>query len=125
MAISTFSNYRAMAVVSQTYLGLIPTRCSDTSVRAHVLIPAPKRLLTCSANNILRVHLAPAAQGSRRRLDVHVLISKGTSSDYHLSKMHVLVEPIHIPEAEEWVEETMRAAYPCKSSHVRERTIKR
>jgi sphingosine kinase len=47
--------------------------------------------------------------GQQRRLDIHTLIQKGRY--LRLSQMHVLVEPINGPEAEQWVDLAMLAAY--------------
>jgi sphingosine kinase len=59
----------------------------------------------------LRVRLAGDVHqlGQHRRLEIHSLIEKG--SNLRLSKMHVLVEPINGPDAEQWVEMAMSAAY--------------
>lgn len=70
---------------------------------------APKRLLTCPARNFLRARLGATQPGKPVRLDLHTLVGKG--NNLRLSKMHVLVEPINLPEAEEWVEMVMEAAY--------------
>ena len=75
----------------------------------HLHNPAPKRLLSCPIRYFLRARLTPATQGKKCRLDLHTLIAKGTR--LRLSKMHVLVEPINVPEAEEWVNVAMSAAY--------------
>ena len=72
-------------------------------------LAAPKRLLTCPARNFLRARLGPTQPGKPVRLDLHTLVGKG--NNLRLSKMHVLVEPINLPEAEEWVEMVMEAAY--------------
>ncbi|WVQ82967.1 hypothetical protein IAT38_005103 [Cryptococcus sp. DSM 104549] len=70
----------------------------------------PKRLLTCALGNFLKAHLAAEKQpGQNRRLDLHCLSGRGTN--VKLSKLHVLVEPINVPEAEEWVQTIMAAAY--------------
>jgi hypothetical protein len=78
------------------------------------LIIAPKRLLTCSARNILRTRLASIQVGQKTRLDIHVLLAKG--SNLRLSVMHVLVEPLNVPDAEEWVGMVMDVAYAGESS---------
>jgi sphingosine kinase len=59
----------------------------------------------------LRVRLAGDVHqlGQHRRLEIHSLIEKG--SNLRLSKMHVLVEPINGPDAEQWVDMAMSAAY--------------
>ena len=61
--------------------------------------------------NFLRAQLVghgpPSAE--RRRLDLHALIQKG--SHLRFSTMRVLVEPINVPEAEQWVDTAMRVAY--------------
>ncbi|WVF69189.1 hypothetical protein IAT40_003964 [Kwoniella sp. CBS 6097] len=71
----------------------------------------PKQLMTCQLRNFLSAHLAaPTAKfGETRRLDLHCLAAKG--SELRLVKLHVLVEPINLPEAEEWVHTVMDAAY--------------
>ncbi|EIW73704.1 hypothetical protein TREMEDRAFT_67509 [Tremella mesenterica DSM 1558] len=69
----------------------------------------PKRLLSCPIRYLLRVSLAKGESGTRRRLDLSSVIRKGRTC--HLSQIHVLVEPINVPEAEEWVEAVMLAAY--------------
>ncbi|ORY28466.1 ATP-NAD kinase-like domain-containing protein [Naematelia encephala] len=70
----------------------------------------PKRLLTCSLRNFLRARLASAAyEGQRRRLDLFALIQKG--HELRLSTMRVLIEPTDVPEAEEWIQTAMQAAY--------------
>lgn len=56
------------------------------------------------------MHLASGSQGQQRRLDLHTLLAKGSS--LKLTKLHVLVEPMNLPEAEEWVEVAHSAAYP-------------
>lgn len=56
---------------------------------------------------------ADARSGEKRRLDLHTLIQKG--SQLRLSTMHVLVEPINSPEADEWVATAMTAAYGGES----------
>ncbi|OCF42065.1 D-erythro-sphingosine kinase [Kwoniella heveanensis CBS 569] len=71
----------------------------------------PKQLMTCHLRNFLSAHLAaPSAKfGETRRLDLHCLRAKG--NELSLTKLHVLVEPINLPEAEEWVQTVMDAAY--------------
>ena len=61
--------------------------------------------------NFLRAHLAGNAShaGGSRRLDLHTLLQKG--SLLKMTTMHVLVEPINVPEAAEWVSTAMKAAY--------------
>ncbi len=70
---------------------------------------APKRLLTCDMRNFLRAKMGATRTGERTRLDLHTLIQKG--SHLSLLTMHVLVEPINVPEAVEWVTTAMSAAY--------------
>ncbi|WVQ96696.1 hypothetical protein IAU59_003802 [Kwoniella sp. CBS 9459] len=71
----------------------------------------PKQLMTCHLRNFLSAQLAaPTAKfGETRRLDLHCLNAKG--NELRLVKLHVLVEPINLPEAEEWVHTVMNAAY--------------
>lgn len=42
-------------------------------------------------------------------MELDTLIQKG--SQLRISTMHVLVEPIHAPEAEKWVATAMTSAY--------------
>lgn len=91
-----------MVDVSQTGL------CARLSNRAK-LMKAPKRLLSCSARNILRARLAHVQVGDNTRLDLHTLLSKG--SHLRLSVMHVLVEPVNVPDARDWIGTVMDAAY--------------
>ena len=91
-----------MVDVSQTGL------CARLSNRAK-LMKAPKRLLSCSARNILRARLASVQVGDNTRLDLHTLLSKG--SHLRLSVMHVLVEPVNVPDAQDWIGTVMDAAY--------------
>jgi hypothetical protein len=88
-----------------------PTPDTHARARAHVPLSAPKRLLSSPIRNLLRVRLAGDVHqlGQHRRLEIHSLIEKG--SNLRLSKMHVLVEPINGPDAEQWVEMAMSAAY--------------
>ncbi|RXK41560.1 hypothetical protein M231_01059 [Tremella mesenterica] len=81
--------------------------CLPSTRKAHG--SAPKRLLSCPIRYLLRASLAKGEQGTRRRLDLSSVIRKGRTC--HLSQIHVLVEPINVPEAEEWVEAVMLAAY--------------
>ncbi|KAI9632026.1 putative D-erythro-sphingosine kinase [Dioszegia hungarica] len=71
----------------------------------------PKRLLTSSVRNLLRVRLAstPHQKTGHHRLDIHTLLEKGSS--LRLSTMHVLVEEANMKEAPLWLETAMRAAY--------------
>lgn len=48
--------------------------------------------------------------GQQQRLDLHVLIAKGSA--LRLSKMHILVEPASASEAQDWVDLVMATAYP-------------
>jgi len=91
-----------MVDVSQTGL------CARFTNRAK-LMKAPKRLLSCSARNILRARLASVQVGDNTRLDLHTLLSKG--SHLRLSVMHVLVEPVNVPDAQDWIGTVMDAAY--------------
>ena len=75
---------------------------------------APKRLLSCPLQYLLRAVLADARQGHQRRLDLNTLIRK--KDHVHLSSIHVLVEPINVPEAEEWVATAMSGAYEGEPS---------
>ncbi len=61
--------------------------------------------------NLLRAALAGdgAHASESRRLELDTLIQKG--SQLRISTMHVLVEPIHAPEAEKWVATAMTSAY--------------
>ena len=70
---------------------------------------APKRLLSSSVRNLLRVRMGTSPSGDKARLDVHTLIAKGSS--LRLTKMHVLVEPNRVSEAEQWAQMAMAAAY--------------
>jgi sphingosine kinase len=47
--------------------------------------------------------------GDKRRLDIHAFVER--KSVLHLSKMHVLVEPTDMEEAEDWIQTAMTAAY--------------
>ncbi|WWC62565.1 uncharacterized protein I303_105161 [Kwoniella dejecticola CBS 10117] len=80
----------------------------------------PKRLLSCPLRNFLYTKLAapsssPDKLGEKRRLDLHSLGGSGglksNTSSLKLVKLHVLVEPINVPEAEEWVETIINASY--------------
>lgn len=77
---------------------------------------APKRLLTSSVRNLLRVRLAstPHQKTGHHRLDIHTLLEKGSS--LRLSTMHVLVEEANMKEAPLWLETAMRAAYAGEQS---------
>ncbi|KIR80783.1 D-erythro-sphingosine kinase [Cryptococcus gattii EJB2] len=70
----------------------------------------PKRLVTCPLRNVLKAYLAPAPENSARRLDLHFL-GGGKGTQLKLVKLHVLVEPIDIPETNEWTRCLMEAAY--------------
>ncbi|ODO05276.1 D-erythro-sphingosine kinase [Cryptococcus wingfieldii CBS 7118] len=70
----------------------------------------PSRLLTSPLKQFLNGQLAPAPSGSKRRLDLHSL-GGGTGTALKLVELHVLVEPNHIKEAEEWLEDLVAAAY--------------
>lgn len=60
--------------------------------------------------NFLRAKLdSGTGSGEKRRLDLYTLFQKGRQ--LRLSVMHVLVEPIDLPEAEQWVVTAMKAAY--------------
>ncbi|WWD18462.1 hypothetical protein CI109_102914 [Kwoniella shandongensis] len=75
----------------------------------------PKRLLSTPLKNFLRAYLAPlksdqqSKHPNNRRLDLHSLAQKDHS--LRLVKLHVLVEPINIAEAEQWVDNIMSASY--------------
>ncbi|WWC70765.1 uncharacterized protein I206_104716 [Kwoniella pini CBS 10737] len=81
----------------------------------------PKRLLSCPLRNFLFAKLAasstssPDKLGDNRRLDLHSLGGSGglknDTSSLKLVKLHVLVEPVNAPEAEEWVETIMSSSY--------------
>nr|XP_019045641.1 D-erythro-sphingosine kinase [Kwoniella bestiolae CBS 10118]OCF24571.1 D-erythro-sphingosine kinase [Kwoniella bestiolae CBS 10118] len=76
----------------------------------------PKRLVSTPIRNFLLAKLtassttkAGSGQGQNQRLDLHTLVGKGDT--LKLTKLHVLVEPINIPEAEEWCGNIMGLAY--------------
>ncbi|WVQ65778.1 uncharacterized protein L199_003956 [Kwoniella botswanensis] len=75
----------------------------------------PKRLLSTPIRNFLLAKLSNdkgKGSGQNRRLDLHTLGNpSGISTSLKLTKLHVLVEPINVPEAEEWCENTMGLAY--------------
>jgi hypothetical protein len=79
---------------------------------------APKRLLTCPIKQFLLARLAKSTDESivRSRLDLHALNS--ARGGLHLTKLHVLVEPSQVDEAEKWVEAAMKAAYGGESLHI-------
>ncbi|OWZ44563.1 D-erythro-sphingosine kinase [Cryptococcus neoformans c8] len=70
----------------------------------------PKRLLTSPLTNFLKAYLAPAPENSARRLDLHCL-GGGKGTQLKLVKLHVLVEPINIPETNKWIRMLMEVAY--------------
>jgi sphingosine kinase len=90
-------------------LYVVPVPSADTT--------APKRLLTCPIKQFLLARLAPSTDTNiiRSRLDLHALSS--ARGGLHLTKLHVLVEPSQVKEAEKWVEAAMRAAYGGQSHH--------
>ncbi|WWD04871.1 hypothetical protein V865_002942 [Kwoniella europaea PYCC6329] len=75
----------------------------------------PKRLLSTPIRNFLLAKLSNnkgKGLDQNRRLDLHTLGNpSGNSTSLKLTKLHVLVEPINVPEAEEWCENTMGLAY--------------
>ncbi|WRT67773.1 uncharacterized protein IL334_004746 [Kwoniella shivajii] len=75
----------------------------------------PKRLLSCPLNHFLLAKIAPpsAKLGEIRRLDLHSLSGKegGSGNALKLVKLHVLVDPINLPEAQEWVDQIMQNSY--------------
>ncbi|KAK6908188.1 hypothetical protein I203_102189 [Kwoniella mangroviensis CBS 8507] len=75
----------------------------------------PKRLLSTPIRNFLLAKLSNdkgKGSGQNRRLDLHTLGNpSGNSTSLKLTKLHVLVEPINEPEAEEWCDNTMGLAY--------------
>jgi hypothetical protein len=107
MAGWTFCSSPRMVVVSYP----IPSRNGTV---AHLL--APKRLLTSSVRNLLRVRLVstPHQKTGHHRLDIHTLLEKGSS--LRLSTMHVLVEEANMKEAPLWLETAMGAAYAGEQS---------
>jgi len=71
--------------------------------------------LTCPIKQFLLARLAKTSGGdteARFRLDLHALNS--ARGGLHVTKLHVLVEPSQVAEAEQWVETTMQAAYGGK-----------
>ncbi|WWC88576.1 uncharacterized protein L201_003488 [Kwoniella dendrophila CBS 6074] len=80
----------------------------------------PKRLLSCPLRNFLFAKLSVASSGTaklgeNRKLDLHSLGSSNSSglqsNNLKVVKLHVLVEPINLPEAGEWIENIMNHAY--------------
>ncbi|KAK8858569.1 hypothetical protein IAR55_002798 [Kwoniella newhampshirensis] len=72
----------------------------------------PRRLLSSPLRNFLRAYLAtskPDQEQKNRRLDLHSLSQKDRT--LRLVKLHVLVEPINVSEAERWVDNIMSASY--------------
>lgn len=99
---------------------------------------APKRLMSSPLRLVLlgKLGATPAAAtagadgssaapagssaGSKTRLDLHALVQKGSKShDLHLTKIHVLVEPSHVADAQNWCKELMKAAYPVTKPYRR------